>query len=762
MAVHILDMRGPLTAVSVLCALSSLARADASLSALHGEDLTEGAYGLTVDLRGLAAQVEIQQTFVNAGKSDVEALYAFDLPSTAVVNGAAVALGGKRDEVAFGADTTAALTNAPGDDDGGVTPDVLLIHAIGHSDGDPILGTPDLTRYELRLYPIPAGKAVTVRTRVAMPLEVADGRVILRLPARGDAANLSREIGAIRLHPVGGIVGYDHVHVDADEIRGGGTLAFAHGRRGALEIDATPRVHGTEPLVWFDTRALDARHGTIAVSMFVPRPDSGERLPFERIVVAVDTSRSMDGAIDASARVVDAVLANAPPSAQVRAILFDRNARAIGDAWRPIDAAARADLGKAIRGAALANGTSVADALSLAGAALGDATTRTLVLVVTDGLLPTDSKALDLAQRLGAPRAGLTASFVLVSPDKATLPDILHGPLADLANRTGGMVLATRAGEVTARTASIARELGHAAPLRDLALTGVDNASALALPDRLAAGGGAVALGWYEGAVPSRVVLGANRADRELHVTARRIAAPELADVALADLTADNLAGPDGSDPSQAQIDAARELVLQMLRRRAIVTDPTSLVAIDSRSRFAVERRKLAVGGGPFTRVPPPGESMVRATVPQVRLGTVKLRGELDARLIHGMLETGLLPRARACFQPLLLRQRAAEGTVHLDLELSRGEVTDARVSATDFPADVSVCLLDAVNQLDVPRTVVDDVPDTVYVVHYPLTFRSLAGEIILPGDADSDSPIDTGVHAEDADKPLGATPQRP
>jgi hypothetical protein len=121
------------------------------------------------------------------------------------------------------------------------------------------------------------------------------------------------------------------------------------------------------------------------------------------------------------------------------------------------------------------------------------------------------------------------------------------------------------------------------------------------------------------------------------------------------------------------------------------------------------------------------------------------------------MLETGLLPRARACFQPLLLKQRESEGTVHLDLQLSRGELTSARIARSDFPTSVNECLIDAAYELDVPRTLLDDVPDTVYLVHYPLTFRSLsAGEVVLPGDADSSDPIDTGVHVEDADQPLG------
>jgi hypothetical protein len=753
-------MRRLLTAALALAALTATAHADASLAAIRGEDVSEGAFALSIELHGLHAAVEIRQTFVNAGATDAEIVYDFELPSSAAIDGAVVAMPGKRDAAAFGADSTAAATPAPDDGTDGSAPDPLLLRVLDHTPGDPVTGAPDLTEYELRVFPIPAKKAITVRTRFVVPVEVADGRVILRLPDRGDAPNLSRETGEVRFHPEGGIVGYDHVHVDeADATASGNGVRFAHTRRGPLVLDATPRVRGTEPSIWYDTSAIDATRGSISVSYFVPRPTTTDRLPFDRIEVLVDTSRSMDGALDGVARVVDAILSQATPQAQIQAILFDRTAHAAGG-WRANDSAARADIAKAIKAAVLANGTDLGEAMSTAGSALADTDPgqRTLVVVVSDGLAPQDTSGLDLVQRVGGPRPGLTVSFVLVTPDHAALPDVLHGALADVAYRAGGMVLTTRAGEVPARATGIAAELGHPAPVHDAALAGADSATGLVLPALLPAGTGGVVTAVYTGAAPSRVELDGARGEHALRIAARRAPAPELGDLVLASVDPLAIARhADDADPSDDDAKRARDLLADVRRQRGVVTDATSLIVIDSSSRFAAERRKLALGGGPFMRIAPPGDPSVGGPAPQVRIGSVHLNGNLDARLIHGMIETGLVPRARTCFQPLLLKQRESEGTIHLDLELSRGEVTSARIVRSDFTMDINTCIVDAAYQLDVPRTVIDDLPDTVYLVHYPLTFRSLAaGEVVLPGDADSPDPIDTGVHVSEPDQPLG------
>jgi hypothetical protein len=278
------------------------------------------------------------------------------------------------------------------------------------------------------------------------------------------------------------------------------------------------------------------------------------------------------------------------------------------------------------------------------------------------------------------------------------------------------------------------------------------------LPALLPAGSGGVVTASYSGTAPSRVQIDGVRGERTLRIVAHRTSAPELGDLIIASLDPAAIAPhAQDVDPTEEDAQQARDLLGEARRRRGVVTDTTSLIAIDTTSRFAPERRKLALGGGPFMRVAPPGDPPVGPPAPQVRIGSVHMNGDLDARLIHGMIESGLVPRARACFQPLLLKHSESEGTIHLDLELSRGEVTSVRVARSDFTMDINTCVIDAAYQLDVPKTVIDDLPDTVYLVHYPLTFRSLAaGEVILPGDADSKDPIDTGVHVDDPDQPLG------
>ncbi len=126
------------------------------------------------------------------------------------------------------------------------------------------------------------------------------------------------------------------------------------------------------------------------------------------------------------------------------------------------------------------------------------------------------------------------------------------------------------------------------------------------------------------------------------------------------------------------------------------------------------------------------------------------------------MIDTGLIPRARTCFQPLLLSQKTSEGTVVLQLELARGEITHARATQSTMSLDVQRCLVEAAYQMNVPRVAPGDDADTVTIVNYPLTFRSLAaGELVLPGDANSADPIDTGIQV-DADTPLGGVPLPP
>lgn len=746
------------------------ARADASLTAADAE-IGEGAYQLSIDVHGLTATVELRQTIVNLGKADTEAFYDFQLPADAVIDGLSVSVPGRPEEAAFGVDAAAASTPTTGAA-AASQPDVALLErglVAEPSDGDAV------ANYRLRIYPVPAGKAVSVRTHWVMPITYADGRVLIALPDRGDGANLSHESGQLRFRPLPGIVDYDDVRADGVLLvpaAGARAVPFGHGRRHGLAIEATPRFASAAPVAWFTTLPLDPGRGAIGLQLMVPRSTATEELPFDRVLAVVDTSRSMEGTMASASQVVEAVLAQARPAAEIDAIFFDRTARG-GRQWRTNTAGTRAAITADLRAATLDNGTGLADAMSVAGAALGDHDDphrRTLVVVITDGLVPSETSALDLIQRLGGVHVDTRLSFVLLAPSGALLPDPLHGPLSEAASSTGGMVIAARADETAARAKSMATELGQSAPLGELTAVGLDGVGGIALPDAIPAGQGVALLGWYLGRPPTAPRLLATRGAHPVQLDARAIAAPEFAAQALArassatdDLTI--IHGTSDSPETDADRTHVTNLIAGRQRRAGLVSDDNSLVVVDRGAPFAAERRKLAVAGGPFTRIAPAGEvSAARnARPPQVRIGVAMRRGDLDKQLIRSMLNTGLVPRARACFQPLLITPKASEGTIYLDLELSRGEVTRARaVPPSAFSLDIQRCVVEAAYQMQVPRVQPIEEPDVVTVVHYPLSFRSLAAdEVILPGDADSPDPIDTGIHV-DADTPLGGIPLPP
>ncbi len=495
-------------------------RADASLTAADAE-IGEGAYQLAIDVRGLTATVELRQTIVNLGKDDTEVFYDFQLPADAVIDGLSIGLPGLPEESAFGADAVAASTLTTGAAAASQPDLALLTSGLAQPNGD---GTA-VANYRLSIFPVPGGKSVSLRTHWVMPISYADGRVLISLPDRGDASNLSHESGVLRFHPIPGIIDYQQIHADGVVVAssaGNRALAFGHTRRHGLSIEATPRFAGVDPVAWFTTIPLDAHRGAVALQVMVPRGAASQTLPFDRILAVVDTSRSMEGAQDSAAHVLDAIFASAAPTAQIDAIFFDRAAHG-GTRWRGNTPANRAALAAELRATSLENGTGLVDAMSQAGAALGDPGAdaedhRTLVVGITDGLLPRDTTALEVVQRLGGVHVDRRLSFVLLAPPGVGLPDPLHGPLPEAASQTGGMVIVARADETALRARSLAAELGQPAPLRELAATGLDRVAELVLPDAIASGQGAALIGWYTGKAPVAPRLTAARGDRALTV----------------------------------------------------------------------------------------------------------------------------------------------------------------------------------------------------------------------------------------------------
>ncbi|MCE9576854.1 MAG: hypothetical protein K8W52_27155, partial [Deltaproteobacteria bacterium] len=612
-------------------AVASPVRADASLTAASVE-IGEGEYQLSIDVHGLTASVELRQTIVNLGQQDTEAFYDFQLPADAVLDGITVGLPGRPDEPAFGADAVAAGTPTTGEAASG-QPDVALL---ARGLAQPTDAGDAVANYRLSIYPLPAGKAVSLRTHWVMPITYADGRILIALPDRGDAANLSHESGVLRFHPLPGISDYEQIHADGVVVAnsaGGRALAFGHTRRHGLAIEATPRFASADPIAWVTPIPLDARRGALAVQIMVPRVTASAALPFDRVLAVVDTSRSMEGAQDSAAHVLEAVLAAAKPTAEIDAIFFDRAARG-GAHWRPNTAANRAAIAAELRAASLENGTGLPEAMSQAGAAIGDPPEgldadrrRTLVVAITDGLLPSETTALELVQRFGGVHADRQLSFVLLAPPGAGLPDALHGPIADAASQTGGMTIAARAEETALRARALAAELGQPAPLRELAATGLDQLADFALPDVIASGQGISLLGWYQGRAPAAARITAVRGDRPVQLAPRRVVAADLTPIAIARaseaITQLTFTREATGVPTEAETAEASALVAAAQRRARTVTDATSLVVVDRRAPFVAERKAMAAKGGPFTRIAPTTEIAAArsARPPQVQIG---------------------------------------------------------------------------------------------------------------------------------------------
>jgi hypothetical protein len=159
--------------------------------------------------------------------------------------------------------------------------------------------------------------------------------------------------------------------------------------------------------------------------------------------------------------------------------------------------------------------------------------------------------------------------------------------------------------------------------------------------------------------------------------------------------------------------------------------------------RVAASRRAMVKGGGPYAR-----SAAVRdpdVPVPGVAAGaaTVASPSAIARITLERLFRDQLAPRAYACYERALGLAPNLGGTVFFELRLGRGEISHAALTGLGN-AQFDTCLLDAAYALQPPPPDFSVNADDQTVAKYPLTFN-VRGErpIILPGDADSSSPID-------------------
>jgi hypothetical protein len=358
---------------------------------------------------------------------------------------------------------------------------------------------------------------------------------------------------------------------------------------------------------------------------------------------------------------------------------------------------------------------------------------------------------------------------VTIVPDDAPAPDDDAGAIAALAGRTRGRAIALRAGEVAARRADLAAELSRPRPLRaPTAVTGkatAVDAGELSLPDRIDAGGGAIAFGFYRGAAPTRLAILAEGAAGPVRIAALRddgLLAAAALPLALVRAELDGIAlDPDAADPAAASLTARA-------RRTPAVTSFTSLVALLARDRFARDRLAMMRkwDAATFFRLPPPpeldpghafapfvGDPLPTAGPGGAPAGGARRTGELDRDTIGRLIERHVVPAAKACYDRALRQQPALTGSLVVVLEIARGEIQLAHaVDSTLAGAGLEACVTDAAYAIPVPRVALGDDPETIGLARYPLVFRVRGDR----GAVEQGPDYDLGEIEIDLDDPLG------
>jgi hypothetical protein len=737
--------------------------AEASLTSVGSQGaatLKEAQFEISVAFEGVVAQVSARQTILNTGPVVAEALYTFDVPVDAAVTGVSIRMQDGRSSTATVVDAEAALTPMADPDAVAAASDLGVLRLVARDvpgiDGDTALST---ATYELRVYPVPAQQAVTVTIDWIAPLRYDDGRLLLRIPGRGNAAGLVREQVSLRLTPPAGVRGFGAVHGGGRALgRGVRQARFPAAPRGDVVIDAALDFGAeTRPLVSMAKIPIDGGMGAFGLSVLAPLGAGARELAYERVLLVLDVSRSLDRpGLAATTTVIDALLGNMPANTRVEAVLFDRSARRLFGRFRTNDAEARKALAQALRPDELANGSDLGAALETARTILHKesldaqpaegfergARAATLMVVVSDGMIPlelTPRRALD---RLGSELLqDVAVASVILVPDEAPVPDTREGVLATLARKSSGRVMAVRFAEAQARAGALAAALGRPVLLNEVDLdAGGTVLSGIDLPSTIEPGHGVIAVGLYRGAGPAGVSVTGLSQGQPVRLAAQRDAALGRAALPLALVRAQPesfLADLSATAREPAAVAAAQRRLVASARKAGAVTRYSSLVALDAGDRFARDRATMTRtwGASAFFRLPPPPERadghtfrrFERRVPPDRHAADTPPRrtGQLDREIVERLLERHVKPMARRCYEEALRREPSLAGTMTVVLELGRGEVQHADVLGSTLQhAGVEACVARAAYGIQVPRVALGDDPEIISVVRYPLELR--------------------------------------
>jgi VWA domain-containing protein len=700
------------------------------------QHLVAMACEIAVELRGAVATVETRERIANGGSTALAAREDVALPAGAQLIGAALVVDGAT-VPAIGVPAQFSTTTV--DARSVLGPDPLVVTAVSTG------GAP---RYRAILQPIEPGHEVTLITRYAAVAALGAGGLHLVLPGRAGDADCRGTLRATS-GPGARITGIRIAGADA----GPRTAAFRLGDAPAA-IDVALDVAGADPIVWTQTEGLGAGWSATLVTVVAPQ----RRAPTGpgRALFVIDGSRSME--LVGRPRVVQvmrAVAAALPGGTEVEAIVYDRTAARVLGGFRPATADTLAALEAGVRGHPAGNGSDLAAAFALAHTALTGARGAALVVVISDGVLG-DADGGALAQALDGQATTLDVHAIVLDPAYTRSPgrDAIRAPI----DRYGGSLVEIGLDELDRSLASADDWLRPAA--RELALGPV------AIPDEARAGGGFTRTFLHREAAPVLALTGHGEAG--FRVAARPAPAAPIAQLALADATAEAIAGP---DPSTAALATARATLARARALHPAADHDHAFAALAHTGTVAASRRAMILGGGPYERTialaDPPAPPAIAATATAGPAPSA-----IDKLTLERLFRDQLAPRAYACYQRALGRSPRLLGTATFELHIGRGEVSQVTVAGLGDAA-FDACLVDAGYALQPPLPDFAVNADDQTVAHYPLSFAVRDDHpLVMAGDADSSSPLDIDaiqggvperrrpIHV-DASTPLGGLPRQ-
>lgn len=783
--------------IGAFCHLTDITSATATdrLTAVDtSHDLQEASYTLDVKIKGVVAEVTFQQTITNRGRSAKEGRFEFDLPDDAAITSFSVQLANGKIARSTLIGAKSAITLAPDAQArlkaNKMQPDIGVLRLIERD--SPSMTRSPLARatYEMHLYPIAARRAVTVRVRWVAPLHYDDGRLSLRIPARGPSKALASTNVRLTLQPPTGATHLGPVYgagrLLTAKLRRRKQFRFAAWNKTDLVIEAVPHfskrsLKNAPALVLFDTTPITKNFGVAALTVLAPVMPGRGTVNYERVIIVADVSLSnRKSGLAATRALVSALLGAVPAKAKFELITFDREVTSVFGRLRSINQRTKATAMQALTRPRLRNGSDLGSALEKvsntfdnsrlqrfppAGISRG-AGSDTLVVLLSDGVTPlelTPKRALDRIGR-GVLRSAEVLSIAVV-PDNVPTPNTGEGPLAALANRTGGGSIAIRHSEAATRAKTIARELGRPIPFRavDIKVKGAA-LEGLGIQGKLRPGQGRSVFGWYHGKRPSKAVLVASVNGKAVSITARsdraRLGKVSLP-LALSSASLVSFIPVAKRIAAKQQLHNYRDHTLMMAqgallaaaRKQPTVTRYSSLVALGLNDEFARDRLAFAKKWGPsmYFRVPPPPERNNPGTFAKYRErrprkttiahGAVyseryRRTGTLDKSIIGRLIQRYVFPKARACYESALRRAPTLRGRITLFVELARGEVQIANaVASTMVGPRVAKCLVKAAYTIQVPRVRQGADQETVSVVRYPFRFApSKKGGVVSRG----------------------------